>query len=97
MGGLTTSGRSLMGGTAQSTTNPLMSVRDFQQSGGKVAFISLKHPAAKDNHSNFDPQEARLFKIKRFGSTSSTADRDQRTHIISNKTFGIRDDSISKN
>ena len=70
-GAPTTSGRSLLAATAPSANTPMMSVRDFQQSGGKVAFISLKNPASRDNQSNFDPEEARLFKIKRFGSNSS--------------------------
>ena len=48
-------------------------------------------------NSNFDPEEARLFKIKRFGSTSSAEKvNDHRLNNLSSKTFGLRDDSVQK-
>lgn len=48
------------------------SVQDFQQAGGKVAFISLKRASHKEHPPLFDPEDAKLFKKKRFnnGNTS---------------------------
>lgn len=44
----------------------IQSVHDFQQAGGKVAFMSLKKASIKEQVAAFDPVDAKLFKRKRF-------------------------------
>ena len=89
------SGKSMLASSQLAT--PLLSVRDFQQAGGKVAFISLKNPMVREPANfNFDPEEAKLFKTKRFGSNSPVEGQKTQTQHISHRTFGLRDDSVQQ-